>query len=149
MSLVGWLADATSVREDGLRLLISIVLGYPIAAFYRYFIYNKSSVFQQWFITIVGLALYWFNCGIYIYHSLISTLIAYVITNYFAKDNISVVLAHVCFLGHLLVGYWYAESASYDITWTTPFCIMTLRYIGLVMDVYDGQKPKVGISDWI
>jgi lysophospholipid acyltransferase 5 len=63
MVLVTWLAETTSVREDGLRLLISIVLGYPIAAFYRYFIYNKSPVFQQWFITIVGLALYWFNCG--------------------------------------------------------------------------------------
>jgi lysophospholipid acyltransferase 5 len=63
-----------------------------------------------------------------------------------AKDNIAVVLAHVCFLGHLLVGYWFAESAQYDITWTTPFCIMTLRYIGLVMDVYDGQKPEEQLS---
>ena len=51
-------------------------------------------------------------------------------------------LAHVCFLGHLLAGYWFAESSQYDITWTTPFCIMTLRFIGLVMDVYDGQQAK-------
>lgn len=55
---------------------------------------------------------------------------------------VSVALAHITFLGHLLMGYWYAESAQYDITWTTPFCIMCLRYIGLVMDVYDGQKSK-------
>lgn len=40
--------------------------------------------------------------------------------------------------GYLLVGYWFAESEAYDITWTTPYCIMTLRFTGLVMDVYDG-----------
>jgi len=53
-----------------------------------------------------------------------------------------VALAHFFFLGHLLVGYWFSETRQYDITWTTPFCIMTLRFIGLVMDVYDGQKPR-------
>jgi len=31
---------------------------------------------------------------------------------------------------------------SYTIKWTTPHCVLTLRLIGLVCDVYDGQiKP--------
>lgn len=98
MSIVTWLSDATSVREDGLRLLISILLGYPIAAFYRYFIYTKTPVTQQWFITIIGLALYWFNIGIHMYHCLLDIAMAYVITNYFAKDKIAVILAHTCFM---------------------------------------------------
>lgn len=71
MSIVGWLADIVSVREDGLRLLISILLGYPIAAFYRYFIYDKTSIVQQWFITIVGLSLYWFNYGKFLCPSIV------------------------------------------------------------------------------
>jgi hypothetical protein len=61
--VISWLAEATNVRDDALRLLISILLGYPIAAFYRYFVYNKQPVIQHWFITLVGIALYWFNCG--------------------------------------------------------------------------------------
>uniref|UniRef100_A0A0K0DMJ8 Lysophospholipid acyltransferase 5 n=1 Tax=Angiostrongylus cantonensis TaxID=6313 RepID=A0A0K0DMJ8_ANGCA len=44
--------------------------------------------------------------------------------------------------GYLLVAYWFEESDGYDITWTTPFCVMTLRFIGLVMDVYDGIHYK-------
>ncbi|KAE9418196.1 hypothetical protein Angca_009004, partial [Angiostrongylus cantonensis] len=44
--------------------------------------------------------------------------------------------------GYLLVAYWFEESDGYDITWTTPFCVMTLRFIGLVMDVYDGVHYK-------
>lgn len=31
------------------------------------------------------------------------------------------------------------ESSTYDITWTTPFCILTLKMTALVMDVYDGH----------
>jgi len=31
---------------------------------------------------------------------------------------------------------------SYTIKWTTPHCVLTLRLIGLVWDVYDGRiKP--------
>ncbi|VDO55066.1 unnamed protein product, partial [Onchocerca flexuosa] len=45
------------------------------------------------------------------------------------------------FQGHLLIGYIYSETDNYDINWTTPFCVMTLRFIGLVMDIYDGHKP--------
>ncbi|KAI6194140.1 Lysophospholipid acyltransferase 5 [Aphelenchoides besseyi] len=142
MSIVGSLSEAFNVREDGLRLIISIVLGYPLAAFYRYFIFNKKPAVQHWFIVIAGVALYWFNCGYHIYHSLISILLVWGITNFIPGTKTSVALAHIFFLGHLLIGYWFAESHEYDITWTTPFCIMTLRFIGLVMDVYDGQQPK-------
>nr|CDJ82257.1 Membrane bound O-acyl transferase domain containing protein [Haemonchus contortus] len=50
----------------------------------------------------------------------------------------SIIAAHVSFLGYLLVGYWKKESEGYDINWTTPFCVLTLRLTGLVMNVYDG-----------
>jgi lysophospholipid acyltransferase 5 len=142
MGVVAILSELTSIREDGLRLLLSILAGYPLAFIYRTLICKRSAQVQHLFIVVVGVLLYLFNCGYAIYHSLLSIFFAYAITNYAAGTDLSVFLAHFCFLGHLLVGYWFAESHQYDITWTTPFCIMTLRFIGLVMDVYDGQKPK-------
>ena len=39
-------------------------------------------------------------------------------------------------------GYWYSESESYDINWTTPHCVLTLRLIGLTFDCYDGARAK-------
>ncbi|VDK79028.1 unnamed protein product [Cylicostephanus goldi] len=72
------------------------------------------------------------------------------------KDRVEkIVAAHTVFLGYLLVAYWFEESESYDINWTTPFCVLVLRFIGLVMDVYDGEhmatlKPdqkKTAIQD--
>ncbi|KAK0395659.1 hypothetical protein QR680_001380 [Steinernema hermaphroditum] len=142
MGLVGALSDLLNTSEDGLRLLLSILAGYPLAAIYRTFVYNKTAQIQHLFFVAAGVLLYVFNCGYAIYHSLLSIMFAYAITNYLPGSVLSIILAHVTFLGHLLLGYWNAESEKYDMTWTTPFCIMTLRYIGLVMDVYDGQKPK-------
>ncbi|VDP04757.1 unnamed protein product [Heligmosomoides polygyrus] len=59
----------------------------------------------------------------------------------------SVVAAHVVFLGYLLVAYWFEESDGYDISWTTPFCVLVLRMIGLVMNVYDGVHYEKLKSD--
>lgn len=43
-----------------------------------------------------------------------------------------------------MLGYHYTATDMYDIKWTLPQCILTLRLIGLVWDVYDGQQPEVG-----
>jgi lysophospholipid acyltransferase 5 len=142
MGLVDSLSDTTGIRGDAIRLFLTMLSGYPLAILHRTFFYNKSPSTQHIFFVIAGISLYIFNYGHQVWHSLLSTLAAYVITNFLPGTPLSVLLAHVTFLGHLLVGYWFAESAEYDMTWTTPFCIMTLRYISLVMDIYDGQKPR-------
>jgi hypothetical protein len=35
------------------------------------------------------------------------------------------------------------ESEKYDIKWTIPHCVLTLRLIGQAFDAYDGQKKEV------
>ncbi|KAF8362046.1 mboa-6 [Pristionchus pacificus] len=147
MGVVGALADAINTREDGLRLLLTILAGYPLALIHRSFFVKQSPTVQHIFFVIAGVSLYFFNCGTAIYHSLLSTLFAYLITNFIGGKTESIIAAHVAFLGHMLVGYWFAESDQYDITWTTPFCIMVIRYIGLVMDVYDGHNYESAKPD--
>jgi len=50
---------------------------------------------------------------------------------------------YVCVLQtYLCTAYYITMIESYTIKWTTPHCVLTLRLIGLVWDVYDGQiKP--------
>uniref|UniRef100_A0A915LX46 Uncharacterized protein n=1 Tax=Meloidogyne javanica TaxID=6303 RepID=A0A915LX46_MELJA len=74
-----------------------------------------------------------------IIHTIFSIIIAYLIVNLIPGTALSVAAAHIFFLGHLLIGIWFVESSTYDITWTTPFCILTLKMTALVMDVYDGH----------
>ncbi|VDK67603.1 unnamed protein product [Litomosoides sigmodontis] len=142
MGLLSALSTAVSVREDGLVLFVTILAGYPLAVIHRSIFYNRSPVVQHVYFVVAGLALYLFNYGAAALHSILSILLAYWIITYFPGQKVSVVLAHFAFLGHLLIGYSYWETDNYDINWTTSFCIMTLRFIGLVMDVYDGHKPE-------
>ncbi|CAJ0604512.1 unnamed protein product [Cylicocyclus nassatus] len=136
--IVGAIADLINVRQDGLRLLLCVLAGYPLAAIHRSFLYNKSAQVQHIAFVFIGVVLYLFNSGVDAVHGFIGVLMAYGIVRFLGGTRGSVVAAHVCFLGYLLVGYWYVESEAYDITWTTPYCIMTLRFTGLVMEIYDG-----------
>lgn len=35
------------------------------------------------------------------------------------------------------------ETEKYDIKWTIPHCVLTLRLIGQAFDIFDGTKPDV------
>lgn len=50
---------------------------------------------------------------------------------------------HMCYL---LFGYYYTATETYDITWTMPHCVLTLRLIGLAFDIADGQRPETELS---
>jgi hypothetical protein len=41
-----------------------LLVGYPLAAIYRTFIYNKSATVQHLYFITAGIALYLFNCGL-------------------------------------------------------------------------------------
>ena len=43
----------------------------------------------------------------------------------------------------MLGAYYWVSTDEYDVNWTTPQCVLTLRLIGLAYDLYDGQKPEV------
>jgi lysophospholipid acyltransferase 5 len=114
MRVVGALSELVNVREDALRLLLSILAGYPLAALHRTFFYNKPPKVQHYFFVITGVLLYLFNCGwpiiiilireiktqssgLAIYHSLLSIGVAYLIINIIPGTALSVALAHICF----------------------------------------------------
>uniref|UniRef100_A0A0K0FR60 Lysophospholipid acyltransferase 5 n=1 Tax=Strongyloides venezuelensis TaxID=75913 RepID=A0A0K0FR60_STRVS len=146
MGAISTLAEAINFNEDGLRLLISIMAGYPFGAIYRTFFYNKSPQIQHIYFIVTGVMIYLFNCGLDIYHTILSIFIAYYLTNYMPKTKNFPFIVHGIFLGYLMVGYWFTESEEYDINWTTPYCIMVLRLIGLCLDVYDGTVDSKSLS---
>ena len=37
-------------------------------------------------------------------------------------------------------GYYQTGTETYDIKWSMPHCVLTLRLIGLSFDYYDGKK---------
>lgn len=45
----------------------------------------------------------------------------------------------------MVLGSHICNRGTYDINWTTPYCILCLRLIGLSFDLYDSSKPEVNI----
>jgi hypothetical protein len=44
-----------------------------------------------------------------------------------------------------LVGYWYTASENYDICWTMPHCVLSLRLIGKLNHFFDSFMPLFSI----
>jgi hypothetical protein len=76
-------------------------------------------------------------------HGTLCILLTFIVTRLFKGSLASTIFLFVFHIGYLVVGYVVIGTDSYDISWTMPHCVMTLRLIGLAMDVFDGQKKPV------
>lgn len=42
-----------------------------------------------------------------------------------------------------ILGYFITSTDVYDIKWTMPHCVLTLRLTGVAIDLYDGAQNQV------
>ncbi|GIY05172.1 lysophospholipid acyltransferase 5 [Caerostris darwini] len=133
--------------EPALRLLFTILLGYPLALIHRYFLFGKSASIQHLYFIICGLTLGTFNYGSDILHSVFCVLVMYFLLLTIGGTFKSVVVSFFFLMGYLIYGYYITGTDDYDIKWSMPQCVLTLRLIGLAYDVFDGQKPVEKLSN--
>lgn len=148
--ITGLLSTLTGVPEPTLRLLLTVVLGYPASYFYNKKFLNdpnaKSSLQDRnQYILLSGLALNFFFNGFSIYHTLITLGVSYAIC-FVVGENMGdrkLAAGGVWIFNalYLLLGYYFMQTDDYDITWTMTQCILCLRMMGFAFDYYDG-RPK-------
>lgn len=143
-STLGLVAAYLGSSEAAFRLILTIIAGYPLALVHRSFLLGKSPQAQHLYLALCGLVLCCFNYGWAVYHSLLNILVVYAVLKLAKGTLASVVFAFVFCMGYLVLGYYLTATKEYDITWTMPHCILALRLIGLVFDVYDGRKDPAG-----
>ncbi|TEA30535.1 hypothetical protein DBR06_SOUSAS12410088, partial [Sousa chinensis] len=120
--------------------------GYPLALFYRHYLFYKDSYLIHLFHAFTGLSIAYYNFGIQLYHSLLCVVLQFLILRLMGR-TITAVLTTFCFqMAYLLAGYYYTATGNYDIKWTMPHCVLTLKLIGLVIDYYDGGKDQKSLS---
>ncbi|KAF9968722.1 hypothetical protein BGZ70_009644 [Mortierella alpina] len=145
------LSEASGIPEPSLRLLLTILAGYPVSFIYRLIFLNKTSSIigesaRNWFFLSTGFLLsYYFN-SFDIIHPLttcIGTWLICKVVGAIAPKNRSLAstVAFVFNFGYLLTSYKYAATEDYDICYTMQQCVQCLRMIGYGMDFMDGQ-PK-------
>ena len=145
MEWISLLASLIGVEEDALRLLIGILLAYPIGMVYiNSSLRSATPYIQHLYFTITGILIAWwtidFSC---VYHNCICILITFVILKLFGSSKYVVPLMFGFHLTYLNVGYIVNNSFGPTVSWTTPHCVLCLRLIGVACDVYDGTKTNV------
>ena len=91
---------------------------------------------------VPGLLAGWFVIGPDIQHSLAAIIVTYILLAAAGGTLVSVIISFIFNFSYLLVGYYFTESEGYDICWTMPHCVLSLRLIGLTFDCYDGARAK-------
>ncbi|KAK2183141.1 hypothetical protein NP493_318g04061 [Ridgeia piscesae] len=145
--IVASVAESIGTCPDSLRLIVSLLAGYPLAFFHRYFLYGKAQDLQHIYFVVTGLALGYFNFGPNVLHTAVNILIIYVLLRVNGGTVMSVVLSFIINMTYLLVGYYVNMTGVYNIAWTTPHCVLTLRLIALTFDIYDGKRKKESLSE--
>uniref|UniRef100_A0A670JZ50 Lysophospholipid acyltransferase 5 n=1 Tax=Podarcis muralis TaxID=64176 RepID=A0A670JZ50_PODMU len=126
--------------------VFSDLLGYPFALFQRYFLFQKDLYLIHLYNTLTGLSVAYFNFGPQFCHSLICVLIQFLILRLMGR-TVTAVCTSFCFqMLYLMAGYFFTATESYDIKWTMPHCVLTLKLIGLVIDYYDGRKEVQALT---
>ncbi|XP_045531392.1 lysophospholipid acyltransferase 5 [Pieris brassicae] len=143
LSPVPFLAHIIGTTEPALKLLISILLGYPLGVIYNAKIKEHKPLRHIYF-ALMGVDLAIYNFGWSFIHNAIPALVIYLTTLLFGPGKWNAIITFVFNMTYLLIGYVMTESEDYDITWTMPHCVLTLKLIALSFDIWDGQKLKQG-----
>ncbi|XP_043279250.1 lysophospholipid acyltransferase 5 isoform X2 [Venturia canescens] len=146
MSTLEGLADLMGVPVPALRLMTSILLGFPLALVHRHCLYGKSATLQHLFFITSGLSIGFWNYGWNSLHSAQAVCATYLILLVFGGTLTSTTITFIFNMGYLLYGYWTTSTDVYDIVWTMPQCVLTLRLIGLAFNLWDGTKMDESLS---
>ncbi|XP_053689998.1 lysophospholipid acyltransferase 5 [Sabethes cyaneus] len=146
LNLVEALANLSGASPPAIRLILSVLVAYPLGAFYRNL---KATAFVKNLYTAgTGIAIVLFNYGFDLYHSASAVAVTYLLNAFFATSILLVPLSFCYHMGYLLIGYYFTTSDTYDIKWTMPHCVLVLRLIGLAFDISDSrEKERLGKKD--
>ena len=158
MAFISSLAENLGASEAALRLLVGQLMGYPVMLVYRRLVASQHTTIQHIYFILTGQSLAlscsasdmfssgllaaWYVIGEDVKHSMFVVATTYIILVTAGGTLISVIISFVFNFGYLLLGYYFTMSEGYDICWTMPHCVMTLRLIGLTFDLYDGARAK-------
>ncbi|CAG9138406.1 unnamed protein product, partial [Plutella xylostella] len=138
LSFLGWvglsptpyIASAIGATDPAIKLFLSILMGYPLAIVYHKHIRQNPEWRNPYFI-ITGLDMAWYNFGPTLYHNMIPVVVIYLTSVFLGPGKINCIITFVFNMTYLLAGYIGTESEDYDITWTMPHCVLTLKLIAL------------------
>ncbi|KAI9309286.1 MBOAT, membrane-bound O-acyltransferase family-domain-containing protein [Cunninghamella echinulata] len=162
-----YLSQATGIPEPSLRLLTTILLGYPMSMVYHY-VHSKTAnhlmkeesdkeqakeklkrvaQIRNATILLSGFSLSLFFNSWDSVHSLVTIIVSYILCAFYQQKRVYAVAGVWIWNSvYLLVGYYVMSANDYDISWTMTQCILCLRLMGFSLDFMDGQEVQKEIN---
>jgi len=140
LNVFKWASAHLGCQEAALKLIFSLVIGYPICIVYNLLLMKQPLLIKHLYFIICGVSMGFFNYGINFLHTTLTLVIVYLFITLFRNKFISVLLTFSFCTTYLLWGYWRTQSDEYTFEWTIPQCVLTLRLIAVAFDVYDGDR---------
>lgn len=140
------IANALSTDVAAINLLLSIFMCYPLALIYHKYIRKRTydDELKHIYFIAMGLDIAYFNFGSTFYHNIVPVLVMFITNKYVKPGRNHCLITFFFNMGYLVAGYIYTESENYDITWTMPQCVITLKLIALSFDLSDGLDYLAG-----
>ena len=144
------------VSPAAVRLLTVVGCTYPLGLASRYlFLYparktNASThqTLQHLFHLLSGWGLSYLFMGVDMWRSIASVLLTWLFLQLcphaFYRNGLAQATVFIGAMGFLLYAYFHHATLDYDLDWTTPQSVLTLRLIAFAFDVADGINAKKG-----
>ncbi|XP_014673181.1 PREDICTED: lysophospholipid acyltransferase 5-like [Priapulus caudatus] len=140
-SWIAIVSESLGAPVAGLTLIVSLFAAYPLVLVHRTYLHGKSPPLQHIYFIVTGFSIEYYNFGNHVIHSFICIAVVYAILYIWGGTAIGVAATFVFAFPYLFISYLIFSTDEYDINWTTPHCVLTLRLIALAFDLKDGQKP--------
>lgn len=140
LSAVAQLAHDIGVPLAAFKLLLSMLVAYPLMVVYNLALVRQPRIVKNLYFLATGLAIGHFNFGIQIGHTILTTVIVYILMSVVRNKTIAAWLVFIFATCYLLTAYWMLASKTYEFAWTIPQCVLTLRLIAVAWDVADGKR---------
>lgn len=132
------------------KAVISIYIVYPLSYLHRQFLFRKPKTQQLLFFLISGGAVIYYVIGLNgLLHCLFNVVLVWITKRVFGPSKMTVTITTSVTMVYLVVGYILNKRVDvYDVWWTTPHSIQTMKLIGLAFDYLDGNSDKERLDDY-
>lgn len=137
--------------DSGIKLLLTIYLGYVVAYVYHRYVYKYAPDVQYAYFIGTSFLLYMWNFGFDIKHPIATIVLQWTMLKLFGGCPTSLKMTFALQLGYYLLGIRLQSPCAhgnYQLNWLTPQCVLLLRMVGLAFDMYDGHKAPSQLENY-
>ncbi|KAI6652573.1 Lysophospholipid acyltransferase 5 [Oopsacas minuta] len=138
-------ARILNIEDIPARIIITLLTNILISALFTNLIQKTSINAQHYFNGLIGVIAMYYCFGTQIWHVVIDAILFTALIKTLGGQLSTVIITWITVLPHLLYGYYHIVMSGIEartIYWTMPHCVLTLKLLGLSIDLFSTRQVK-------